>query len=57
MANPEPNDANASAVTKLPKKKYSPPTLTVYGNVREMTNLVGLNKALDGGTSSAKTAI
>ena len=58
MANAEPNDTKASAVEKPPKKKYSPPTFTKYGMVREMTNAVGQNKALDGGSGALiKTAI
>jgi len=58
MANAEPNDANASAVKKLPKKKYSPPKLTEYGTVREITNALGRNQALDGGTGTmSRTAI
>ena len=49
MSNTEPNDATVSEVTKLPKKKYSPPKLTEYGTVREITNTLGRHNALDGG--------
>jgi hypothetical protein len=58
MANAEPNDTKASAAKTLPKKKYSPPTFTKYGMVREMTNTVGQNKSLDGGSGGLiKTGI
>jgi hypothetical protein len=38
MANAEPNDIKASAVKKLPKKKYSPPTFTKCGMLPEITD-------------------
>jgi hypothetical protein len=53
MSNTEPSDAKVSEVTKFPKKKYSPPKLTEYGTVREITNTLGLTNALDGGSGSA----
>jgi hypothetical protein len=31
------------------KKPYSPPRLTVYGTIRDLTQMVG-NKSKDGGT-------
>lgn len=31
-----------------PKRAYSPPRLTVYGNARELTRKVGSKKKLDG---------
>jgi hypothetical protein len=31
------------------KKPYTPPVLTVYGTVRELTQKVGLVRHLDGG--------
>ena len=31
------------------KKPYSPPILTVYGTVRELTQKVGLRRTRDGG--------
>jgi hypothetical protein len=50
MSNTEPNDAKVSEVTKFPKKKYSPPKLTEYGTVREITNTQGRTNADDGGS-------
>ena len=50
MSNTEPNDAKVSEVTKLPKKKYSPPKLTEYGTIREITNTLGRTNAPDGGS-------
>ncbi len=36
-------------VKREPKKPYSKPTLTVYGNVRELTQTVGRGGRPDGG--------
>lgn len=33
-----------------PKKPYTPPVLTVYGTVRDLTKFVGVNGQNDGGT-------
>ena len=35
------------------KKTYSPPRLTVYGTVRELTQKVGPRRTIDGGSSPA----
>jgi hypothetical protein len=45
MAAPVVTDAK-----KKPKKKYTPPKLTVYGTVREMTRGTGLSGNPDGGS-------
>jgi hypothetical protein len=34
------------------KKPYSPPTLTIFGTVQEVTKAVGLHGNLDGGAPS-----
>jgi hypothetical protein len=59
MAKTEPHATQESTVAKLPKKKYSPPKLTEYGTVREMTNAIGQTGQLDGGSigSRVKTNI
>jgi hypothetical protein len=45
-------------VRNAPKKKYSPPKLTKYGTVRELTKRVGRNGNGDGGTFPRnKTAV
>jgi hypothetical protein len=36
-------------VKRQPKKPYSPPSLTVYGTVRELTKQVGPARSSDGG--------
>jgi hypothetical protein len=38
----------AKSVNREPKKPYSKPALTVYGNVRELTQKVGTKGKLDG---------
>jgi len=43
MEKPEP-------VKREPKKPYSPPTLTIYGTVQELTKQIGTRGTLDGGT-------
>jgi hypothetical protein len=42
-----------------PKKPYTPPVLTVYGTVRDLTRSVGTHGSLDGGTFPApfRTAV
>jgi hypothetical protein len=57
MANSNASNTKPSTLPKRGKKKYSPPTLTVYGTVRELTCMVGQARALDGGANGAKTAI
>jgi hypothetical protein len=32
-----------------PKKQYSPPSLTVYGTIRELTKAIGPARSADGG--------
>ncbi|HVB85246.1 MAG TPA: lasso RiPP family leader peptide-containing protein [Candidatus Dormibacteraeota bacterium] len=34
-----------------PKKPYTPPVLTVYGTVRDLTNQVGAHGQNDGGSA------
>ncbi len=41
-------------VKREPKKPYSKPTLTVYGTVRELTQMVGNTSTLDGGRGNTK---
>jgi hypothetical protein len=39
------------------RKEYHPPELLVYGNIRELTQVVGFNSAKnDGGEGNTKTA-
>ncbi len=38
-------------VKREPKKPYSKPTLTAYGNVQELTQRVATRGHLDGGTT------
>ena len=47
------------SVKPEPKKPYSPPQLTVYGTVRELTQKVGQSGSSDGGPphSANKTHI
>jgi hypothetical protein len=51
MATNVPTDTKSSTADKPPKKKYSPPTLTTYGTVRELTKQVGGTGTADGGTA------
>jgi hypothetical protein len=34
------------------KKSYMKPALTIYGTIRDLTKMVGLNGPLDGGTGN-----
>jgi len=34
---------------QLPKKPYTPPSLTVYGTIRELTKQLGPARSADGG--------
>jgi hypothetical protein len=58
MANVDASDTQSPTPAKSPKKKYSPPTLTVYGRVTELTAIVG-NKTgnIDNPTAGTKTSI
>jgi hypothetical protein len=40
----------AKPVTQAPKKPYSKPSLTIYGNVQELTKTRGTNGNKDGAT-------
>ncbi len=40
---------------KKQAKSYSKPTLTVYGNIRELTQSVGFSGSLDSGGGGNKT--
>jgi hypothetical protein len=51
MATNVPSDTKPSTADKPPRKKYSPPTLTTYGTVREVTKAVGSLGPADGGIS------
>jgi hypothetical protein len=42
-------------VDKGPKKSYSPPELTVYGTVAELTQRVGTHGNSDGGHALGQT--
>jgi len=45
-------------VKSKPKKKYSPPKLTKYGTVQELTKKIGSHGSPDGGTFPRnKTAV
>jgi hypothetical protein len=50
MATTGPTDTKPSSATKPPKNKYSPPALTVYGTVQDLTKTVGQNSTPDGGS-------
>jgi hypothetical protein len=55
MANSNLTETKPSIPPKSPKKKYSPPKLTEYGTIKEMTGVVGNKQALDNPTSGTKT--
>lgn len=45
-------------INRKSKKAYSPPSLTAYGTVRELTRMVGMHGTKDGGTRNrARTRI
>jgi len=55
MANSNPSDTQPSALPKSPKKKYSPPTFTEYGTIKEITGVVANMQALDNPSGPNKT--
>jgi len=57
MANSNLSETKPSITPESPKKKYSPPKLTEYGTIKEITNLVGNKQASDNPQSGTKTGI
>jgi hypothetical protein len=47
MANSNLSETKPSTPPESPKKKYSPPKLTEYGTIKEITGIVANKQALD----------